>query len=173
MDFEDFSFFGSSSELVQPCWQLRRAELSLPTPCWGHDSPECRSMALRGTPCLSPGHCTGLFVPSIVPSFLPPCFWSPLWPGSEMQRGRCCRARGIDGFPLTTPVQTAGLTFGGSREQNHLCGVGCSRPTVVSAIVICFQTSFGSCRRLISQSREGLLTASFPLWGRFVASLFL
>lgn len=33
---------------------------------------------------------------------------------------------------------------GGGREQNHLYiyGVGCPRPRAVSAIVLCFQTSF-------------------------------
>lgn len=45
-----FSFSGSGSELVQPCWQLRRAELSLPTQCLAQYSPESRSMALHGTP---------------------------------------------------------------------------------------------------------------------------
>lgn len=32
----------------------------------------------------------------------------------------------------------------GGRERNHLCiyGVGCPRPRAVSAIVLCFQTSF-------------------------------
>lgn len=112
--------------------------------------------------------------PLSLPSSLSACAVA-VWPGSEMERGRCYGVRGIDGFPLITPVQTGGSVFGGSREQNHLCvcGVGCSRPTAVSAIVICFQTSFGSCCRLISQSHERLLTASFPLWGRFVASFFL
>lgn len=177
-----FSFFGSGSELVQPCWQLRRAELSFPTQCSGQDSPECRNMALHGTPqCPLPVTRAAprtlhwaVEGPLSLPSSLSACAVA-LWPGSEMQRGRCYRGRGIDGFPLITPVQTGGSMSGGSREQKHLwvCGVGCSRPTAVSAIVICFQTSFGSCCRLISQSHERLLTASFPLWGRFVASLFL
>lgn len=127
-------------------------------------SPECRSMALRDTPwCPKPAtraaprtlHWAGEG-PLSLPSSLSACA-VVLWPGSEMQRGRCYRSRGIDGFPLTTPEQTAGSMYGGSREKNHLCvcGVGCSQPTALSAIVIFFQTSFGSCCRPIFQSVRG------------------
>lgn len=61
-------------------------------------------------------------------------------PGLHQERcpGRCERA--------ILPPCTVGLwpTAGGVREQNHLCtcGVGWPRPSVVSAVVLCFQTSF-------------------------------
>lgn len=112
---------------------------------------------------------------AIVPPFLPLCCAVALGPGSEMQRGRCYRARGIVGFPLYhTSANWRLRVWGEQGAEPPLClWRGMFSTHRVSAIVISFQTSFGSCCRLISQSHERLLTASFPLWGRFVASLFL
>lgn len=90
-----FSFFGSGSERVQPCWQLRGAELRLPTQCLGQYSPESRSMALHGTP-----QCP-IAVPKAAARTLHRAVEGPLsllsslsacavalWPGSEMLQGK-------------------------------------------------------------------------------------
>lgn len=77
----------------------------------------CPKPVTRAAPRTLPGVVEGLL--SLPPS-LSACAVA-LWPGSEMQRLRCYRARGIDGFPLSTPVQTGGSMSGGSREQNLLC----------------------------------------------------
>lgn len=129
-----FSLVGSSGGQSSVCPPSAQVTAVLNAGAWPCKAP-------HGVPYLSPGlqpgHCTGLWkglCPSLPPSLL------VLWLFGQDQR-RSYGTRGIDGFPLVTPVQTGGSVFGGSREQNHLCvcGVGCSRPTAVSAIAICFQ----------------------------------
>lgn len=104
-----FSFFSSGSELVQPCWQLRRAELSLPTQCsvcsvlsTVLNAGAWPCVAPHGVPNLPPGlhpgHCTGLgkdHCPSLRPSLL------VLWFFGQDQRCREGDATGQEGLMVS------------------------------------------------------------------------
>lgn len=131
MDFKDrfpslavgqswFSLAGSSGGQSSACPRSAWLSTVLKAGAW-----PC--MAPHSVPCLSPGQqpgrCTGLWE-GHCPSLPPSCFSVALWPGSEMQRGRCYRARGGD-VPLL-PHQC--------KLEAPCVGRAESRPSSVSAV---------------------------------------
>lgn len=148
--FKTLPSLGLAQSWLQPCWQLRGAELNLPIHCSGHYSPECRSSCTARCPTVPHscqlGLCQGLCTRLLKGSSPSLCL---LWLSGQDQRyreGGALGHRRSRALPLTTPVQTgpAGSTARAGRKQNHLHidGVGCPRLRGVSAIVLCFQTSF-------------------------------
>lgn len=155
MDFCDcFPSLDLAQSWLQPHWQLRRAELNLPIRCSGDYHPECRSTALHVTP-RCPTHisqgCTKDTVlvcqRAILPPFLPPCVCcGSLARIREAEKGGAMGQERLRVSPLLCQckLELQAPQPRGGRVWNHLCvyGVGCPRPRAVSAIALCFQTSF-------------------------------
>lgn len=116
-----FSFSGL--ELVQPCWQLRRAELRLLTQCLGQNSPESRSMALHGTP-QCPMPVPGLHQGCgrvIVPPFLLSVCAVALWPGQRCREGDAAGPEGLM-VPLSPhQCKLEAPWLGGAESRTSLC----------------------------------------------------
>lgn len=136
-------------------------------------TPWCPTLVSQG--CTKGIDCTGLqkdHSPSISPSLLC-CAVSP-WPGSETQRGRCYGVRAIESLPPANwSYRPHSWGEAESRTPSVSMGWDVLEPECFSNSAFVSRFPFGSVCRLVSQSHEGLLTASFPLWGRYVASLFL
>lgn len=160
MDFKEcFPSLDLAQSWLQPCCQLRRAELNLPIHCSGHCILECRSMALHVTPqCptrVSQGCTKGTALVckrATLPLFLSACAVAP-WPGSETQRGRFCGVREIEGLPrVIWSCRPHSWEEAESRTPSVSVAWNVLEPDCFSNNTSDSRPPFGSLCRLVSQS---------------------